>query len=206
MTYNPQIPVGVISPQAQAPEIQTNFAQFASIFSTTIASNTFNHTAFNTPKQGDHETVVFEKQTTDPEVTNDLVILYSKDSTSAVDTEPQLFLRIPIFKNMRGNPPMQLTYNKVNIAGPVYQSFMAGGYLLFFGTITDITINITLIPTPTQILCAIANSNTMTTVGTSVPFNVSTQIISNDQFKINSSLNGSTIIPYSFTWAAIAKA
>jgi hypothetical protein len=208
MTYNPNIPIGVNPPANQVVEIQTNFSKFASIFSTTTGSNTFNHTAFNTFNAGDHETILFELQTTAPGVTLDLDVLFSMTASSKLGSQPQLFLQIPKFlptlldTNNPGNPAMQLTYNSVNTAGPVYQSFLAGGYLLFFGSTSNIATNITLSPAPTAILIAIAYPNTVQSTGNSSPFTVSTTIISNNQFKINSNL-GTT--PYSFTWMAIGS-
>ena len=66
----------------------------------------------------------------------------------------------------------------------------------------DITINITLAPAPTKILIAIANPNNQTSIGTPRPFVTSTQILTNDTFKIVSSPTG----VYTYTWMAVAKA
>ncbi len=96
---------------------------------------------------------------------------------------------------------MQLTYNTVNTAGPVYQSFIAGGYIFYFGNVSNIVPTITLSPTPTKIIIAIAQANTMTTAGTPAPFNCSTTVTQPDKIKINSSIPNS---PYSFSWMAIA--
>lgn len=217
MTYNPSKPDAGPSPALDVTTIQTNFSQFAAIFSKTALGIKYNHTALNDTNQGDHEAVIFQKQTTDPTVTQTLDVLYTKLASSNVGNDLQLFLRIPKFLPNSLNPtnvsntPMQLTYNKVNTAGPVYQSFLTGGYLIYFGvdmgntvSNTPISDTITVSPAPTKLLIAIASPNTVQTIGSKFPFTVSTNIISNTQFKINSSSNGSGgSIPYSFTWVAI---
>lgn len=205
MTYNPNKPDPGPSPRLDAPNIRNNFSSWNTNFNA-------NHTAMNNRFQGDHEDVIFELQTVDPGVTEDLVALYSKNVTTKVDTQPELFFQIKKFLPTEfdtypaENTPMQLTYNTVNTAGPVYQSFLPGGYVIYFGSTNDITTNITLSPAPTTILIAIATPNNMTTVGTPIPYSVSTTIISNTDFKINSTLNaGGPVVPYTFGWVAIAK-
>jgi len=200
MTYSPLIPQGDLSPASQVVQVQTNFSTYQTGFNS-------NHVNLNTSGQGKHATIVLERQTSDPGVTEDLAVLYNKNAISNLGTQPQLFLQIPKFlPNEVPNTPMQLTYNSVNTAGPIYQSFLSGGYLLYFGTITDITIPITLSPAPTKILMANATPNTMTTAGTPIPFTVSTQILTTSSFKINSTLNaGGPVIAYSFTWIAVGK-
>lgn len=212
MTYSPIIPQGLPPPRDQVVQVQTNFAQFAAIFSLLSGGVTYNHTALNDPHQGDHESILLTLQNDDPEVIQDLVAFYCKNAPSQAGIQPQLFFRTPKFLPTKsdpttaGNAPMQLTYNSVNTAGPVFQSFLAGAYILYFGMITDITVNITLSPAPTKILAAIANANTLTSVGTPTPFDVSTQILSNSTFKINSNLDGTHTTTYSFTWLAVAQA
>lgn len=197
------------SPLLDAPIIQGNFASYSAAFASTAIGVKYNHTPLNDPNQGDHEVVLMELQASDPGVNTDLVSLYSKNSTSAVSTEPQAFVQIPKFlptindTTNAENIGMQLTYNKVNIVGPQYQSFIAGGYLVYIGSTTDITLTITLSPVPTKILVAIATPNTMTTAGTSQPFTVSTTILTPSTFKINSGLGAAT---YKFTWMVIALA
>jgi hypothetical protein len=204
MTYSPIIPQGEPSPAAQVTAVQTNFAQFAAIFASTTGGINYNHTALNLPNQGNHETILFETQTVDPTVIGDLISLYSKNATSSVDTEPQLFLRIPEFlpnandPNMPGNIPVQLTFNQVNTTGPAYQSFLIGGYLIFFGSTTNISSPITLTPAPTTTVFAIA----FPTFTSANPVPVSTQVLTANTFQIFSSgLPGS----YTFNWIAIGK-
>ena len=205
MIYQPDRPIGEDSPFVQAPIVQGNF----SAYNTGFAEN---HTALNNTNQGKHEDVVIEKETLDPDVIQDLCVLYAKDAISRAGTQPQLFLRMIKFlptqfdSNDEDNDPMQLTYNSVNTAGPVYQSFLAGGYLFYFGSTVDITNPVILTPAPTEIKIAIATSNTMTTTGTVLPFNASTVIdtFNNDRFTIYSQLNGlGPVIAYSFNWLAI---
>lgn len=213
MPYDRNAPNGQESPAAQTAQVRTNFSEFQNVFDN-------NHTALNNIKQGDHEAIIFKKQTVDLGVTNTLDVLFCKDATSHLGTQPQLFLQIPKFlpklpdTTDAPNTPMQLTYNTVNTAGPVYQSFLAGGYLIYFGTDsgnyvlnTNIADTIILSPAPTRILMAIAIPNNMTTVGTPIPNLVSTEIntITNDRFIIHSNFLGNTAgNPYSFTWIAVA--
>lgn len=214
MTYDPTKPDPSPSPAVDVAQIRTNFATWA----TALVQN---HTAMNNRNQGDHEKVLMELQTNDPGVTEDLDVLYAKNATTHAGTEPQLFVQIPQFlpnaNDWTQNPNlgMQLTYSKVNTAGPVYQSFLPGGYLLYFGSVsgmttpnTSLAITVVLSPVPTKILLAIATPNTMTSLGAPIPFDVSTAIntITNDRFVINSTSNGAGgSIAYSFGWVAIAQ-
>jgi hypothetical protein len=204
MTYSPNIPQGSDTVANSATPIRTDFSQFAAIFGS-------NHTPLNNSKQGNHGTIIFERQPGNPDVTNNFFSLYNKNAISNVGTQPQLFMRIPVFlptkldPNSPGNPAMQLTYSTVNLIGPIYQSFLAGKYLIYFGTkmITSPAIftTITVSPAPTKILMAIANPNT---TNSGVAWQTSTNIISNTQFQIFvQSFVGS---PIPFTWVAIATA
>lgn len=208
MTFDPLSPNSVDSPANQTVQLKTNFSTFASIFSATTGGAIYNHTPLNNPRQGDHESVIMTLQTVDPDVTNNLNAVYSKNATSHAGTQPQLFLRIPKFlpneldSSAPGNPPMQLTYNAVNVAGPGYQSFLAGGYLIYFGTVSA-TGTVTLSPAPTKILSAIASANNMTSGGNPIPFDVSTNVTSNSTFDIISTLATGV---YTFNYIAIASA
>lgn len=207
MSYQKDRPIGTLSPFVQAQDVQGNYAAYNTAFSV-------NHSALNNINQGKHEAVVMEKQAADPDVTQNLCVLYNKDATSRAGTEPQLFLRMikylptALDTNTPENDPMQLTYNSVNTAGPIYQSFLAGGYLIYFGSTTDITNPIILTPAPTSVLIAIAVPNTLTTAGSIQPFNASTVIdtLNNDRFTIYSQLNtGGPVIAYNFNWVAIGR-
>lgn len=212
MTYSFIKPDSGPSPRLDVGQINTNFSTFQTIF-------TNNHKALNNVKAGDHTQVIFELQTADPGVTENLDVLYCKDASSKAGTQPQLFVQIPKFlpnKNNTApaqNTPMQLTYNVVNTTGPVYQSFLPGGYLIYFGSVSgntapNVNLNITVIvsPAPTKLLIANATPNTLTTQGTPIPFRLATTIntTTNDRFIISSTSNGTgAMIPYSFGWVAI---
>jgi hypothetical protein len=212
MTYNPLIPQGDNSPANQVSPIQTNYSQFASVFSTKRGGNTYNHTAVNGLNQGDHETVILQNQLTDPTITDNFAAIYATNAASKAGKQPQLWMRILkylpnqfVTKNP-GNPPIQLTYNQVNTTGPIYQSFLPGGYLLYWGQ-TSISspmtsIPITLSPTPTTIIIAIAYPNSTTSgvarfVGTTIKSD-------NTGFTIFTQAFSSGSVP--FTWMAIALA
>lgn len=205
MTYTPIKPDAGPSPQNDAAYIRNNFAQFSAIFARNVAGVNYNHVALNASNQGSHHIVLMEKQTADPTVDQDLVTLYAKDASSKAGTQPQVFARIQKFlptdldsRNVP-NKPMQLTYNQVNTAGPnQYQSFLAGGFIVYFGTTTNITVNITVSPAPTSLFLAIASSQKILTGN--VGAHISTQILSTTTFKINSPeiLAGDTV-----SWVAL---
>ncbi len=206
MTFSITKPDAGPSPKIDVDQIRDNFSVFASGF-------TENHTPLNNSNQGTHAGVLFEEQISTPEVTGTYDVVYAKSVTNAVGTEPQLFVRLPIFLPTEddtrgsGNNPTQLTYSSVNTAGPVYQSFWAGGYVVYTGETNDITIPITLTPAPSQIVVAIASAHNMTSIPntTSVPYSVATNILSANSFKIDSGLNFSgPVVPYLFTWIAVA--
>jgi hypothetical protein len=174
MSFDPNIPVGPISPAQQVVPLRTNFLTYASGFLS-------NHTALNLNKQGSHEGVLLTLQTTDPGVSQDLAVLYCKNAPSNAGTQPQLFVQIPAF--IPGinppNPPMQLTYNTVSLTGPQYQSFLPGGYIFYWGSATITTeTNIPLNPVPTNIVMAIAYAeNAFNAVGTSKTSNQTFSIV-----------------------------
>lgn len=182
MTYDPTIPPATSSPANSALTIQTNFAQFAAIFSKTIAGVIYNHIPLNDINEGKHAAVILEKQLTDPLNFGSQSILYCKDVTNASTTQPQLFCQI---QDPASPVPVQLSFDKVNTVGPAqFQSFLPGGYILYFGFSNNITINVTLSPTPTQIVCIQAYP-----VGTdvdNVPFDTNVSVISTNSFKISS--------------------
>jgi len=208
MTYSPNKPDAGPSPSIDVSQIQTNFSQFDTIFSN-------NHTALNDLNQGAHEAVVFTLQVFDPGVTEDLAVLYSKNASSRAGTQPQLFAQIPTFLPTKQdttaarNTGMQLTYNSVNTSGPIYHSFLPGGYILYSGVDSGVTVpsvqisdTIILSPAPTKVLIAIATPvGQLWTVATAI------NTVTNDRFTINSIGNGNgPAIPYSFVWIAIGKA
>ena len=214
MSYNPSIPPPTATPNDSALPIQVNFSQFASIF-------LLNHVALNDVNQGKHSSVIMQKQTVDPGVTEDLTALYCKDASSRAGTQPQLFLQIPKFlptaldPTAAENDPMQLTYNAVGLTAPIYYSFLPGGYLVYFGSAVVIgappaaTVTITLSPLPTSILCAQAmptgtgSAKNGGPTRTNVPFDswvVVNQTASTIQINSARATSGST-----FLWLAIGK-
>ncbi len=201
MTYSPITPQSQPSPAATQAQIQTNFAQFATIFMQ-------NHTPLNNSNQGKHEDVIMENLAADPGVINDLVSLYNKNAPSKASSQPQLFAQILKFLPTPNDPTdapnigMQLTYNTVNTVGPnQFQSFLPGGYILYFGTVTA-TGTVTLSPAPSEIIIAIAMPNNTQTNGN--PNTVSTNVNLNQfQFDILSTTASGA---YSFTWLAIGRA
>jgi hypothetical protein len=191
MSYSITKPDAGPSPAIDASQIQTNFSTYATVFSA-------NHTAINSNNQGDHENVILTNQSVDPAITENNISLYCQNATSNLGTQPQLFAKTT--KRIPNNPnkfPMQMTYNTVNTVGPVYQSFLPGGYLLYWGMTSNTAVNITLSPAPTRIVTALAFSNTYNT-----SLRVATKIISSSSFQINSTLTG----VYSISWMAIALA
>lgn len=213
MTYNPEIPLVTESPDTSSNPIQVNFSQYNSIFSNLVAGVYYNHMQMNLANRGKHGAMIFEKQTTDPTVVQDQADIYAKDATSNTSTEPQLFARIPVFlptkfdTTQATNTPMQLTFNSVDTAGPIYHSFLPGGLIVYFGSVSDIAPAIVLTPQPTEILIAMAFPNNSTTLGQPIPYNVSTRINGNTSFNIYSDLNFTgPVVAYTFTWIAIGRA
>lgn len=199
MTYSPITPQSQPSPAATQVQIQTNFAQFASIFA-------LNHSALNSKNQGDHENVILEKLSADPGVIDDLVAVYSKDAVAKSGTQPQLFAQILKFLPTPNDPTdannlgMQLTQSTVNVVGPnQFQSFLPGNFMLYVGTVTA-NGTVTLSPAPSIIHAVLAIPNDITL---SIPSLVSVVVNSNNfQFDIFSNASG----VFSFTWIAIATA
>ncbi len=196
MTYDPAIPTDLPPPNIAVDQIRTNFSQYASVFDN-------NHVALNATHQGKHSNVIFQRQSVDPTIDGDFDALYGKSVTSSSSTADEVFIKIPQFlPNEFPNNPMQLTFNSVNTSAPVYQSFIAGGYIIYFGSTSNIAIPITLSPTPSSIECVIANGNGFTTVGTPIPFDASVFFNSPSQFTI-SSVAATGV--YRFSWFAIGK-
>ncbi len=216
MTYDPQIPLVTESPLTSASPVQINFDQFAKVFSVLAGGLFNNHVPINNSNQGKHGAVIMQKQSADPGVTEDLTVLYAKDATSNLSTEPQIFVQIPKFLPTNKDPtnatnaPMQLTYNSVGVAGPVYYSFLPGGYLVYFGMQTAVAVSpttITIAPIPKSLLIAIANPNTLELGTTHRPMKISTNITSPSTFNVYST-PGSSGSPatYDFSWFAIGVA
>lgn len=191
--YNPNEPQNEPSPAVATTQLRANFSQFNTIFGN-------NHVSLNDSNQGKHTNVMFQQQLADPGAIN-YAGIYCKSSPSSSGTFLQLFLQVPAFlPNSQPNLPQQLTFNKVNIAGPQYQSFLPGGFIMYFGQITTVPTTITLSPTPSQIVCAVAQANSFSSGGTGLPNLVQTQVLSATQFRITGQLPG----PFAISWMAIA--
>ena len=214
MTYSETKPDAGPAPSIDVTQIQTNFAEFAAVFAT-------NHVALNQAFQGKHSTVIIQNRVgiSDPGVTKGLTALYVKEATQATaGPQPQLFVQIPKFlptildTTNAPNKGMQLTYNTVNVAGPIYQSFLVGGYLVYLGELTGMTVpnatlalTVTLTPAPTKLLIAMATGNN--TINGGNLLSASTIINSPTTFTVYSFANGSKpAITYTFRWMAIGIA
>ena len=203
MTYSFIKPDRGPSPLIDVVQIQTNFSVWGTIFA-------INHVGMNAAKQGDHTFVVLENQAAGPPLIGDETILFSKNAPAMTGgAQPQLFVKLPVFLPTANDPTpspspiaMQLTYNTVNTAGPQYQSFLPGGYILYFGSVSNVSGStiVNLSPAPTIVLMAIATADK---VGSgNLPFQVSTKLISSFQFNIFT--NAST--PNTIQYWALAKA
>lgn len=200
MTYSPSYPENTPPPDTGINNVRTNFSSYAGIFDN-------NHVALNANNQGKHTHVILQSQGSDPSVEGSFDTLYVKSVIATSGTFQELFAKIPSFVPLKPNDPMQLTFNVVNTSGvPYYQSFLPGGYIVFFGTIPSaVTINvpIVLVPAPSKILCVIPNPTKFGGVGlTAKPVEMSVTINSNSQFTINSSFPGGT---GDIKWLAICK-
>lgn len=213
MTYIPVFPPATTSPKLSPTQIQTNYSQFAAIFSSKVGGVVYNHLPLNDFNQGKHGSVLFQNQTLDPGVTNNYTVLYSKTASSAAGSQPQLFSQIPKFlpvdieQGNEPNLPQQMTYNTVNTAGPdQFQSFLPGGYILYFGSTVTNAVPITLSPTPTKILAAFAYpQGTQTVSGVpNTPYATAIAITQPGTLKINAVVPGGG--NPKFLWMAIAQA
>jgi len=191
MTYSPTEPQDTPPPAIAVNQLQTNFAQFGTIFAN-------NHTALNNTNQGKHEAVIFQQQTSDPGVTDDYDCLYCKNVTTASGSFNELFLQIPQFLSAQyPNRPQQLTYNSVKTTGPQYQSFLPGGYLMYWGSVNSVPSTITLSPLCSGIASVVVSAHNFTSVGTPIPFDAYAFVTGNNTFNIESSLaTGAFTITY----------
>jgi len=198
MTFQRDIPVSALSPANQAVDLRNNFSSLDTVFSK-------NHIGFNAFNQGDHEKMIYQSQVDDPVITQDLTVLYAKNDSQTIP-QPQLFLKIKSFlpttvdSTSAENTPMQISHNTVNVAGPQYQSFIAGGYKVYIGQTNNITAAITLTNPPSELIVVFANA----AKGLTVADAFFVKINSNSQFQIQST-NSSLVNPYTVSWFAIGK-
>lgn len=207
MTYIPTKPDSGPSPLLDASTIQGDFSIWGTVFAN-------NHVGMNMKNQGDHTNVIFTNQASGPPITQDLAVLFAKDATSAGPvTKPQLFVKVPKFLPTTQDPEapsiinpsaMQLTCNTVNTVGPQYQSFLPGGYLLYMGSISNVSTStlVTLSPTPTKILLAIATIDKVLPAGT-IPFLISTNLSTTNTAQFTIFTNATT--PNTVQFWAVAQ-
>lgn len=213
MTYIPNKPDTGKSPKLDASKIKNNFSIFQTVFGK-------DHVPLNTANQGDHSTIIFTARANIPVTPENGSVLYSRQAPSKAGIQPQLFLRPPDFlptnqdSTTIDSTPMQLTYNTVNLTAPIFQSFLIGGYFIYFGSVSGMTAGIDiktvdvviLVPAPTKLIFAQAAPNTVTSSSAAQNFTIAVQLntTTNDRFTVTTSGNNrSAIIAYSFTWMAI---
>lgn len=194
MTYDPNITQDLPSPAAIVDQIRTNFSEYADAFDN-------NHAAINSSNQGKHTVVSLQRQASNPVIDGDYADVFSKVVNAFFGMSQQIFATVPQFlPNELPNDPMQLTFNTVDNVGPQYQTFIAGGYIVYIGQSLNIAATITLSPAPTEIVCVIANSNSLNFSNN--PNDVGVVVLNNFQFNITSA---GSAIPHFFTWVCIAK-
>lgn len=198
MSYSIVKPDPGPSPFLDAPTIQGNFAAWATTFKK-------DHMDMNLRTQGDHKYVVMTNLVAGPPLVGDEDILFNKNATQATGgpTQPQLFVKIPVFLPTMADPTpspvpiaMQLTYNQVNVAGPQFQSFLPGGYLLYFGSETNVVGSriVNLVPVPTKIIIAIATADKAG--AGNLAASIATSINSASQFTIFSNVTSPNTVQY----------
>lgn len=200
MTYSPSEPTDLPPPSIAVDQIRTNFSEFDAIFDN-------NHIALNASNQGKHSQVILQEQQIDPTISGNFADLFSKIISATSGFSQELHAMVPKFLPNRPNTPQQLTFNSVNTAGPVYQSFIAGGYIVYFGKVTQVgaaaALLVTLSPIPSEIVCVIANSTTVVSTSTFFYQPVAVNVINNFQFNVNPS--GNAPGAQDFYWFAIAR-
>jgi hypothetical protein len=209
--YDPTKPTDLPPPQTGVPSVKANFSQYATGFGN-------NHVPLNATYEGKHANVILQQQGSIPSNEGGFDSLYSYVANAAFGPTLEIFARIPQFLTLdKPNNQTQLTYHAVNVAGPQYQSFLAGGYIIYFGTATQNTLNIplnsliTLSPAPSKILCIIANPTRLALVNAVGTFlapqkvNVVLSTINAAQFTIFAVAPGPGLAVGDVTWTAIAK-
>jgi hypothetical protein len=201
MTYDPTQPKDLPPPATGVQSVKANFSQYATAFGN-------NHVPMNATYEGKHTNVILQQQGSDPINEGGFDSLYIKPIVSNLIPSEELFVRIPQFLPIdKPNIPMQLTFNIVNVAGPQYQSFLAGGYIIYWGTIPSagvVNTTITLVPAPSKIVCVIPNPTKFAGIGANParPVQVAVTVNTASTFTINSTFPGGTGI---IVWLAIAQ-
>ena len=205
--YDPNQPTDLPPPDIGIQSIKSNFSQYAIGFGN-------NHVPLNATYEGKHTNVILQQQGSDPVVEGGFDSLYIKPIISNLIPSEELFVRIPQFLTPdKPNDPMQLTFNIVNVAGPQYQSFLAGGYIIYWGKIASVVgvINstITLVPKPSKIICVIPNPTRLvgvtSLVSAPLPLFVTLSTINVDEFTIKSGTIANPKITGDVFWLAICR-
>ena len=195
-SWNPNIPQPTQSPSSSQPFILINNQNWPTIFGR-------NHVTMNNNNQGKHGAVIYKTQTALPSVTGDWGTIFSLSVGSNSGTNTQLFYRTKQFVPGQTNSPMQFTFNQVNLVGADQQSFIMGGYLVYFGTFNlnggaGTNTTITLSPQPASINTIQVSYNTARLNRDSN--SVSVVGLNNFQFKVTQNQGGG---PYTFTYFVI---
>lgn len=210
--YDPTKPTNEPPPDTGILSVRDNFLQYSQVFDN-------NHVALNANNQGKHTNVILQQQFGDPIIEGGFDSLYSKVVVAASGAKLELFARIPQFLPLdKPNNPTQLTFSTVNTVGPSqYQSFLAGGYLIYFGKVTNNVLNtplasvITLVPIPTKIVCVIANPTRLAlvfasgTISAPQKVNVVLSTVNPAEFTIFAVAPGPGLFVGDITWVAIAQ-
>lgn len=216
MNYNQLKPDPGPSPALDAPTIQGNFEYYGNLLSD-------NHIAMNEQFQGNHSDIIFESQLKDPGVTTNLTVLYSKLASSQSGSQPELFVQIPTFlptaldttpSAISKNTPMRLSYSSVGTAGPIFYSFLPGGYVIYWGTASlsvpknsTASTTVTISPIASRILIAIAVPITQVAFALPNSLPLATNVNNNSSFTIYVNGNSTNAtITYDLLWFAIGNA
>ncbi len=205
MTYDPNIPQDLPSPSVIVDKIRLNFSQYADVFDN-------NHSPLNNSNQGKHTNVILQEQIMDPEVVGGFDSLYGKSVTATSSISDQVFVRIPKFlPDNKPNNPMQLTCSTVKTSAQ-FQTFIAGGYLVYFDTIPSanaINTIVSLSPAPSEILCVIPNPTKLVFIPSAptvkFPTPIAVTIIDNFRFRIEAPFPNSAQQTGNINWIAIAR-
>lgn len=205
MIFDPTKPTDLPPPSVSVDTIRTNFSSYADVFDN-------NHIALNLSNEGKHNQVILQQQFGNPVVNGNFADLFSKIISAQSGNSQELHAMIPRFlPNDFAYQPQQLTFNIVNTVGPnQYQSFIAGGYIVYFGKVTQgpgsaVSLSVALSPTPSQVVCVIANSTTVINSSTFFYQPVAVNNVSTAGFNVNPSGSNPGPGGQDFYWICIAK-
>lgn len=125
MTYDVNIPSEEQSPSVSQPGIKINYFEYDRIFK-------LNHMEMNNDNEGNHSFVIFKNQSSDPSVIPPVGTLFGKIG-SGVANSANVFFKTSKFLPNQENTAELLTFNVAANIIDQYQSFMMGGYIVYFG-------------------------------------------------------------------------